>query len=352
MPLINAQGSPGISSLIQVLLNEKELDQRKQDLKLREQEREFEIAEQQNLLQQLAQQYAQGDPFAQQFVTGTPSLSGALQDQTLSPEELQDPMVLTAVAGMAEARQTFEQRRSQQEALTRISRMEGGRELAERARLVFNLQAGGVDTSLIPDLLPPDAQAIVDLQEARARLRSTQDAREADTFATSWLQRQGIIPEGANLIPGASKTLLTVAESREGDVVDWMQEGIDFITGRVGESVSGSPFAVAPDGSISLATGKDAVTVEQALSEWKAIVESYAPEGARERIIEQLDSGMFARRLNRDRAVLMASDILRNAGDTPQALIDIREILAEDYTPTEITDILSRARARAQRPRR
>ena len=56
--------------------------------------------------------------------------------------------------------------------------------------------------------------------------------------------------------------------------------------------------------------------------------------------------------LENERALLWTTDILREAGSAPDVLAQVREILEEDFTPAEVTTILSKAGQRARRPQR
>jgi len=359
MAIIQAQGQ-GLNPFIEALVNKERLAESKEALKIDqarfklEQERAaVETAGQQNILQNFLQGLAGGGQFEQQMVAQTPVLGEALSDQQLSPEELKDPRLLALAADISAARQTFMQGQAREDALRRITE-EAGRlgdpTIVNRARIAFDLKSAGVNDSLVQELIPPDMKGQVDIQSARVTLRGLQSVEEADTFATAWLQRQGVLPEGVNLIPGAAKTLLTVSEARENDAIDWMQEGIDFIVGRVGDSLTGSMFSVNPDGTLSAGGGAGtAVEVDQAISEWRSIVEQYAPEAVRERVLGQLDSGIFERRLRTGRAIELATSIFSESGSTPEAISDVRSILGEEFTPSEVTNITNRAIARAKR---
>jgi hypothetical protein len=223
--------------------------------------------------------------------------------------------------------------------------------ILKRGEIALDLLVSGAPPQLINDLLPPSTRDIVDLAAAEVALKGATDVAAADDFATGWLQQQGIIPEGAPLIPGAAKTLLTVAEARAEDAIDWVQEGIDFITGRIGDLTGGSGITINAEGQISFGGGEP-VDVSQAVGEWASFLERYAPAGVKERELARLGSGDFDRRLNMDRGVLLAADIIRTQGQSPEILADIREALGEDFTKSEINTIIAKARARAVAPRR
>lgn len=376
MAIIPAPGGSGqvVNNLLRLLSMEKETEiaERRAEIaerqqKLREQQAEAEAAagrERLDLLNQTVQGAAllqQMFPQAQQPAAAfTPNLQpGQAQPvpTEFDPSQVEGDVAAELAPALEEEVERRRKTSSIDEALG-IIRKEAARigdpSIARRAEAALQLNQAGVDASVITQTLPPSAQELTDLQIAKLNLQEMETEQDADAFATGWLQQRGVVPEGAPPIPGSHETLLSVAEARSGETINWVQEGLDFVTSRVGDPVSGSPFTVDPEtGSLGLAAGGEgAVPVEDAISEWKAIVSSYAPEGQRDEILERIDSNLFQRRLRVRRATLFAQDIFRNSEDVEAATSDVKEILGDDFTESEVSEIIRKARQRANRPRR
>lgn len=203
MPIIQAPQGPGLSDRIfQILLQKQELELRREDQKLRQADQKLrdtqaaiEQGAQQAALQQLLSGAMGGDAFATQFIGQNPALSGAM-DNGLSPEELADPRLLGATAGLQDARNAFD---------TRV--------LGEfRQRLASATPAQAAELAAAA---PPQALAAEDVRGSLARLRDEQerltrntailsrvpeDRREAASLMLEWddatdTQRAALFPE-------------------------------------------------------------------------------------------------------------------------------------------------------------
>ena len=205
-------------------------------------------------------------------------------------------------------------------------------------------EAGEGDSSInliMKELLPPGAGELLDEQETRLKILSTEDAKEADAFATAYLIRIDVLPDGAPITPGSSKTMLALIASKEGKKINWFQEGLDHITSRVGDSMSGSILiSVGGQQQINPNPGGEAVTVEQATAEWRAILERYAPADVVEREMKRLNSAAAQREITKNMAVDAIIELLEAGGDET----DIRTSFAGAFTPTVINVLIERAR--------
>ena len=331
---------------------------REREFKLQEKEAAVQEAQAMGQVQNLLQAMIQGNAQAQAVGAETPGLRQGLRalgdarvDTTQALASFQAPgrrPSPTTPSQIEGARAQVQRAQTQEKTLSLLRREAhrlGDPSIVRRAEIAINLDSMGMDASTIKETLPPSAQELLELEKLRLGVQGLEDQREADVFATNWLQRQGIVPQGVMMIPDAAQTLLKVTEAREGKKIDWLQEGLDYITSRVGDSSSGSsfPFTIGPDGNL-LPVASEGVEVGQAVAEWKAIVDSYAPSNIRERLSEQVGSGLFRRKLENTRAVLFARDILANAEDRRAAEEEVRSILEENFTPTEIQGILKQAR--------
>lgn len=234
---------------------------------------------------------------------------------------------------------------------------EQGPLLANILAISADAQTAGMDTSIIKDLigpmLPPTAKEELDMQQTRLAIAGTENQTEADTFATQQLQRMGIVPEGTDLIPGAGQTLLRVHEIREQkkpQPTDWLQEGLDYVTSRVGQgSVDQFAQLFSAQAGVPAPPGSEPVGVDDAVGEWRAIVQQMAPEGQREQILQRLDSGVWQRQLT---IGLATEEIARILQENPAAEADAREALESEFSSDVAASIISKAKQRLSRPRR
>ena len=276
--------------------------------------------------------------------------------QQITPAQQQDFALRDRQIDVLERDQLAEENAATQKATLRASAIAAGRtELGkiggEHAPTLISLfdfstnaAAAGVDAStigsIIKPMLPPDAATALGLQESRLKIIDAKNAQDADRFATSELTKQGIIPAGVSIIPGAAKTLLSVMEGREGKKIDWQQEGIDFIAGRIGESAGGTGGMSVVDGQLATTPP---VTVEQATAEWREIIMRLAPEATRNNLLTQLDSSAFQRRLTVGLVKDEAAKIFM-AGGTDEL---VRRNLAGSFTAEVIESIIRDARKTA-----
>jgi hypothetical protein len=208
----------------------------------------------------------------------------------------------------------------------------------------FSVKAGelGMDSSTINGLLrsylPPDQATALSMRETQLKIIDAKNSQDADRFATGELTRQGIIPQGVEIVPGAAKTLLSVLEGRAGKAIDWQKEAIDYVTSRIGESAGGTGGMTYVDGQLS--SGTPPITVEQATAEWRDIVNRHAPAATRQRLLTELDSNAFQRRLALGMVTDEAAKIFM-AGGTDEL---VRQNLAGAFTPEVINSIIKDAR--------
>lgn len=356
-------------SVLQFFLQREQLDLRKDALKQRQKEFEFQQEQQQIAEQGRRQQVLntliaarQGDPAAQQTMQQLPELQQAaagVGDATKSLGQALGPARAAATrpspgtasrleATRAAAQANIDRKEAVEGALNtmqRIAAEEGDPSIVQRARAAIALENAGLDASVIRETLPPTAKEALDLQKLRINIASAQNDMQADNFATAWLKQQGLLHEEAPLVPGAAETMQSVIESREGEQINWAQEGLDFITSRVGDSASGSAFGftLGPDGTL-IPASDEAVTVEEAVGEWQGIVERFAPPQIRESIGNQIREGLFQRRATRRIAIGLAEDIFRRAADQNAAAQAIRSALEGQFSEAEINSIVADAR--------
>ena len=209
-------------------------------------------------------------------------------------------------------------------------------------------QGDSVINTIVKEALPPDSQDLLAEQEARIRIITAKSDQEANEFATQRLIEMGVLPDGAPVFPGASKALLALIESKEGKKINFFQEGLDFIIGRVGDSISGSSIIMV--GGLAQANpfaGQESVSVDQAVAEWRNLLERFAPENVVEREFKRLDSAAARREITKGIAVETIVELIE-AGGTDA---DIFSAFAGAFTKVETRVLINRAKRRIEFPR-
>ncbi len=225
-----------------------------------------------------------------------------------------------------------------------------GAALGQMFTVGLNMGKAGLDAStinsIISPMVPPDQKELLEIAKDRLDLNSAENEVAAEAWATGRLKSLGILGQDApERFTGAVRTLDSVLTAREGKRINWLQEGLDFVQARIGDSITGSPFAVAADGRLSInASPENAVTVEQAITEWRRTVEQFAPPGERQAILRQLDSGDWQNKLTLEAAKTMVTSMLSSGQITEE---QARAQLASGFTPGEIQQILNAARRRS-----
>ena len=270
------------------------------------------------------------------------------------------------IAAGAEAAQAALRKEAHQRGRTILSRAESIEQdgvqidIADKLVSAFDLafftkeagQGDSIINSFIEATLPPDQTSILAEQKTRLDIVSAQDSQAADAAATKRLIEMGVVQDGTAVIPGSSNTLLRLIESKDAqeqrEKVNFFQEGIDFITGRIGDPVSGSQFAIVNGQTVPNPNPSGgAVTVEQAIAEYKSMIEQFLTPEQSKSIIARLNSGAGQRAITVGAAVDGVVDLFKAGGDDSE----VKASFAGVFTPVEVAQIITRARRRIDFPR-